>query len=353
MAEVGYTLVALIAVAVVGGLVTFPALRRRRSIEPAISSIDSPLSSADVFLAFFLWFFWQWFVFAVLHRSPGLNWVYGTEPDKTSLGLWVATVSTPFVVISLLLALSGLRRIRPAEWIGLPGRRWADVLVGYITWLGWTPPLLIMYFAISLVIPIEEHPFEKVGRAGVHPVDWVLFFLSAMIMAPVVEELLFRGVVLRWLLGIRAPAHLGIALAAFLIAALPLLEPEPQLTELEKALLVESGEEPPSRWAGPLLVLALCPAYGYVVWRSLRLTQAREFRLAAGFNLIASVYGSALLFAAMHSRVWPSPIPLFFLGIGLAWAALRTGGLLAPVFAHALFNGVACIEVLLDWLKPF
>ena len=41
----------------------------------------------------------------------------------------------------------------------------------------------------------------------------------------------------------------------------------------------------------------------------------------------SAIYGTSLLFAAMHSGVWPSPIALFVLGLGLGWLAYRTRSL--------------------------
>jgi membrane protease YdiL (CAAX protease family) len=57
----------------------------------------------------------------------------------------------------------------------------------------------------------------------------------------------------------------------------------------------------------------------------------------------AGVLGTSLLFAAAHSSVWPSPVPLLVLGLGLGWLAQRTGSLVAPILVHALFNGVGCV----------
>src|SRR5262249_34978578 len=33
-------------------------------------------------------------------------------------------------------------------------------------------------------------------------------------------------------------------------------------------------------------------------------------------NALLAMYGNGLLFAAFHARAWPSPIPLFLLGVG-------------------------------------
>jgi membrane protease YdiL (CAAX protease family) len=47
--------------------------------------------------------------------------------------------------------------------------------------------------------------------------------------------------------------------------------------------------------------------------------------------------GSSLLFALFHLNA-PAFLPLFVLALALTWLYERTGGLLAPILAHGLFN---------------
>ncbi len=65
-----------------------------------------------------------------------------------------------------------------------------------------------------------------------------------------------------------------------------------------------------------------------------------------GKRHIRGVYASAAFFAVIHSAIWPSPIPLFFLGLGLGWLAVRTRGFVAPAIVHGLFNAVSAVFVL-------
>ena len=60
----------------------------------------------------------------------------------------------------------------------------------------------------------------------------------------------------------------------------------------------------------------------------------------------AAAVMTALLFAAAHInlQVFPS---LFLLGLWLSWLYRRTGSLLAPMLAHALFNAVSMSLILL------
>ena len=50
--------------------------------------------------------------------------------------------------------------------------------------------------------------------------------------------------------------------------------------------------------------------------------------------------GSAALFAAIHLSL-ESLLPIFLLGLALAWVYQRTGNLLAPITMHATVNGIS------------
>ena len=65
-----------------------------------------------------------------------------------------------------------------------------------------------------------------------------------------------------------------------------------------------------------------------------------------GKQHIRAIYASAALFALVHAGVWPSPIPLFVLGLGLGWIAIRSRGVLVPIVVHGLFNAVSAVYVL-------
>jgi membrane protease YdiL (CAAX protease family) len=60
----------------------------------------------------------------------------------------------------------------------------------------------------------------------------------------------------------------------------------------------------------------------------------------------AAILATSVLFAGLHSQVWPTPIPLFVFSIGLGWLAIRTGGVTGPIIVHGLLNAVSAIYVL-------
>lgn len=68
-----------------------------------------------------------------------------------------------------------------------------------------------------------------------------------------------------------------------------------------------------------------------------------------------ALFGSAFLFAAIHANAAVF-VSLFILALAFTWLYERTGNLLAPVFAHSLFNGVNLVmlvfqEQIQNWLQ--
>jgi membrane protease YdiL (CAAX protease family) len=60
-----------------------------------------------------------------------------------------------------------------------------------------------------------------------------------------------------------------------------------------------------------------------------------------------AILASAALFAAFHAHVWPSPVPLVVLAVGLGFLYVRTHSLVGPVVVHSMFNAVSAVYLLL------
>src|SRR5262249_54584382 len=63
-------------------------------------------------------------------------------------------------------------------------------------------------------------------------------------------------------------------------------------------------------------------------------------------NMARAWYGTAVLFAAAHSGVWPSPIPLTALAFALGWLAYRTQSLISSMVFHSLFNSITVVVLI-------
>jgi membrane protease YdiL (CAAX protease family) len=190
-------------------------------------------------------------------------------------------------------------------------------------WAAVTPVVFAVFFLAQLVVlsPGEKpdtHPLIRLGVAD-RSIDLVVFLLSTCVFVPLGEEFLFRGVFIPW----AARARYGPAVlfgAAVLFAAW------------------ESATSAGLRVA-PLVFVALL-GVGLALLYLRGRTRHRPFRIPA------AVYASAAFFAAVHTNIWPTPVPLFVLGLGLGYLVTRTRTLLPAVIVHGLFNAVSAILVL-------
>jgi membrane protease YdiL (CAAX protease family) len=53
-----------------------------------------------------------------------------------------------------------------------------------------------------------------------------------------------------------------------------------------------------------------------------------------------------MAFGLIHANVWPTPVPLFIMGLIYGEAAAISGRILPTVVAHGLFNAISTILVL-------
>lgn len=189
------------------------------------------------------------------------------EGQPTLLGAIVILVSTQLA----LLLVSWLFVFRPRALAGLPallgpspraaigtGFRW-----GLLAWLVSTLVIVGMAWLLEQIgMPPDPQPAER----AIAMLDPILVGLSVVVLAPVAEEVFFRGVVFN-------------------------------------AWLREGGRR-------------------------------RAF------------IGSSALFAVIHLSL-VSLLPIFLLGLALAWVYDRTRSLLAPIAMHATVNGISVLLALL------
>ena len=219
---------------------------------------------------------------------------------------------------ALLAAAAFLRHVvhdlRPAfDWRTLPG----DVARGAVAGVAFTPLVHAVFWLTKSLNAAaggaeRDHPLAILG-AGTSPGEVAFFLLAVCVVVPWTEELLFRGVMLRWL-GRRAADATLVFAVALLFAGTEGVAPNPQL-------------------APTLFVVALAA----LTAATSRLRAARTLR---------AVFASSALFAAAHSSVWPSPVPLFVLACGLGYLTARTGRITAAVVAHGLFNAVSSVMLI-------
>ncbi|HEY2157457.1 MAG TPA: type II CAAX endopeptidase family protein [Isosphaeraceae bacterium] len=249
-------------------------------------------------------------VFAALGVKPAKG--DGAKLDPATLMMTMIAVNGTFVAVGPLL-LAWWTKAGPADFGVERGKVGRDILRGIVAWPLLAPIVFGVQYLSLKVWPPQKHPLLELVEGDPTSLNWGLTILSAVVLAPLAEEFLFRGVLLgwlgRWAAGVDRP---------------------------KPATALDPDLGPPENWYEP----EPAPAAGH------------------GWRLLAANVAVSGLFAAMHAQVWPTPIPLFFLSLGLGILYQRTGGLVAPVTLHATFNGISTLMLYMmlqvnpDALKP-
>jgi membrane protease YdiL (CAAX protease family) len=284
---------------------------------------------------YLVWFVWPITLGLILTGVDAQHWYYDDDAAAAQLrlGLWVHTFALPLQALTIPLifaAFSGTRW----DQLGLTTQRLLrNLLLGVAGWLILVPPVFGIFYLIRLLLSqsadplVEQHQLEIIAQQPLFPTEWAMLIFAAMVSAPLLEELTFRGVLQPWLAARRWGGH------AALFAALVLAVAN-RWQRLQAAW--PDGIAALSTAAAPaLFVLALLPIYFVVCWRSRT-------------PLPPAIFGTSLMFACIHASVWPTPIPLFVLALGLGVLAYRSRSLVGPIVLHSLFNGISCVQLLLN-----
>jgi membrane protease YdiL (CAAX protease family) len=234
------------------------------------------------------------------------------------------------VEIALILMILQLRTQACLYQVGFTASRFGpNVLLGFLSWLVLTPGILFLNVLTQQIYELltpfkpEPHPIQKLMQDSPVPIDWVVTVLTAIVAAPLVEELIYRGVLQQWLrcLAVRSDVIVGVSVVLAVFSRQNGNANAVSETEHEMALM---------KFQPLIFVAALIPIYLYI--------RSSQRNPAPG-----AIFASSLLFAIAHAMVWPSPIPLFPLGLALGWLAYRTQSLVPGIVFHMLFNGVALL----------
>ena len=261
------------------------------------------------------------------------GWRLGPAVKRSDLEdpslLWLYVLAAAGQVATLLLVFRLVARV-PLYQLGVTAHRLRqNVIAGLIGWLVATPAILFVNFwatrAFLWIHGVEptDHPLTRmVKNHPFTPTDWVFFVLTAAVAAPVTEELLFRGVLLPWCRSRAWGSDAAIAGALGLAAMF--------------------ANQDTVYWSVGFVVV-MVPGY-LAVSRGLG-------RWLPDAGAARAIYSTALFFAASHSFAWPTPIPLFLLGLALGYLVYRTQSLVGPIVFHGVFNGMAWLVLMLTYLS--
>jgi len=195
--------------------------------------------------------------------------------------------------------------------LGLTANGWArGARFGALMFLLLTP-LLMAVNGVSQVVwnwyvgGPNLHPLFSMLRNGAAPATVALAYVSAVVLAPLVEELIFRGIIQGWLRGVVGETE----------------EPSPAAPE--------DLQGPTPAAPGPVnrVRSSWTPRVPSLLGSSLFGKRHAPVVLTSGF------------FALVHFPQMPAPFAIFVLSVALGILYERTGSLVASFVLHALFNG--------------
>lgn len=294
------------------------------------------VSEALAGVGFFDWLYGPWVAWprpseaalaAVAGSAAGQQAYQPIAQRQVAQGLWGSLLAAPLLA-GVVIAWRWLvfARGRPADRRGV--RPWLPrVALAGLAWSLITPAVFAVHFAslalsAALGATVDDHPLTRLGQ-GASALDRALFVVQACGVSPIVEEWLCRGLLLPW--AVRRVERVWATLAAAILLSLTLGLGSPH---------------PLNRFGTAMFLTLIALGFSLRHWRGAGRRQAVRWRRWGGLAASAGV------FAALHAAVWPSPLPLFVLGMGLGWLALVTRGIFAPALVHGLFNAVSVRLVL-------
>ena len=251
------------------------------------------------------------------------------EFDFTDVGHMTVinyVAGTAQFIAALLTLLYLFNRYGDVRAAGLaPGSLTQDLKFGFYGFLLFVPPMLLLQSVLTNFWEYE-HPTMEMVSPDSSLLAIVSAWWTATIVAPVSEEILFRVVLLGWLLrcfanpndfvgGLIGGKRVSENIPAETIPA----ETSPDETILAETIPVADYSEEINPYASS------APA-------NIRRMKSQHQKTWAPVLIVA------LLFAVVHIGQGPAPIPIFFLGLGLCAMYRQTGSVVPCIVTHFLLN---------------
>lgn len=273
------------------------------------------------------------FTFSSVAHSAVREWfgvAAGTPPDRIPvayhywniLALALASLATLATTAGVIMVRARVS-LRALGFV--PETVWRDVGLGIKAFLALAPPVYALQYLLVQWVE-SNHPIVDVLREHSDPRLMLASVGSAVIVAPLVEEFLFRGLFQGWLEKLVSRYHA--------VEALPLAE----IVEPHQATAVESENQVSEEGTSDRDSNPYAPPTPDVK-PALAGDPVGETVYPTGFLGALPILASSAIFAALHMAHGPDWIPLFFLALGLGYLYRQTHRLLPCITVHFLLNG--------------
>lgn len=272
----------------------------------------------------------------------GIDLDFGERvPGRAALA---ANIAVPLLTMAIGLPIIALRTGATLHDLGLAPRQLAaDLRMGLIAFVMLAPPVYGVQALLVRLWKPSQHPLIDLFRQAPQADMFLLLCLSAGLVAPLVEELLFRVLFQGFLekaVTLRGPVH-----ELVFGAVTPQAEMPPAAADFAgrdlAADLADTGPTPDvvpptaTDSASGQAARTPCPA--------LELPPT-------GWRGWLPVVLSATLFGLLHYSHGPDWIPLIGLGLGLGYLYQKTHRLVPCCVVHALLNGLSLWGL---WVEVF
>lgn len=262
----------------------------------------------------------------VLQNAAGVS----TGDDRTINDyLLVMATSAVCMVLTVIIVWTWLR-LRGASARDL-GVSWPDVardiVLGAAAFIMLAPIVFGIQMVLVLIVGPTKHPFILLLQKTPDLRLFLATSVNAVLLAPIVEELLFRGVLQGWLQSLRS----GMSFDEVLIGAERDGMTPPPAPRTESSLESLAVADPANPYRAP----ALDGTSETLIVAELVDTPAPSpSRLVAWLPIL----GSSVLFSLAHYSHGPDWVPLLVLAMGLGYLFQRTHRLVPCMTVHFLLN---------------
>jgi len=273
-----------------------------------------------------------------------------------------------FSVASLLTLVAGLifvgrRTGATLEDFGLSPSQWSsDTRTGVTMFSLLIVPIFALQWVLQLFSSEPSHPLVKMLMESSTPAFFLVSAFVAVIVAPLVEEFLFRVLLQGWLENLtiiynRDGHVLDDKARQRLIVGGRRPAEESELAQWEEpAQSVEMADEPTESTpqyietadVNPYLAAAALESGNEANENTVAADELR--RQGLGGPIRPSwwpIVVSAIVFALAHFGHGTDPIPLFFFALGLGWLYQRTHRMWPSVLVHMMLNGLSMVQLFL------
>ncbi|MGB2501759.1 MAG: lysostaphin resistance A-like protein [Mariniblastus sp.] len=229
-----------------------------------------------------------------------------------------------FTCVFLTLLVYRLRYGAISLFAGLWRRHPNDIILGLGAGVMAIPLILFFQWTITQFLDYQHDTLEMLADK---PTLWVIgaSWLSAVVVAPICEEIIFRGVLQGWLQRIGRSIYDGVLVGGW-----------------DSAILKKDGGQtkdiiPPGFSGTPYEPPAPSSPRGNL------LEGEGDANLAGNWSRRSNSYWpmviSSALFGLAHVGQGPAPITLFFFGLVLGYLYRKTGSLISCIVLHMMLNG--------------